>query len=287
MKEFKTCPRKYFYSTVVGYKPKIEPPYFSWGKAYHKFRELLSRTYLEVYHDPKHPKIFEEALAAGMAVYREKFPKGPPPGKWDWYTSALLMQSLNLSYKRWQDEMLTGQFEIIAVEQPFSLQYTPQGHYRNGRLDELVKINGKPHVRDYKTSAQRREYFKRGLEPNDQAISYIYAANQLLGYPVVGALFDVLHNDGKTTKAQPFPKTEMYTELTTRTQTQIEKWQQDQQIWHAYIDMCRVTDIYPMNEAACTYCDYHIVCRGFSENQMLSQLKSHFIFRPYDNSQET
>src|SRR5215203_2975982 len=57
IKSWKTCQRKYFYEIVLGFSSRETPPYFAWGSAYHKFREVLEVAYGFGHGKPQKPML--------------------------------------------------------------------------------------------------------------------------------------------------------------------------------------------------------------------------------------
>lgn len=274
MDEYKKCPRKFFYSTVLGYKPKFTPPYFVFGSAYHKFRELLTLGHKEA-KSYKDPEIYKQALIGSINLFKSKLPKGPPPGKWFHLDLARLLQSCELAYQTWLKERESGLIEVIECELPFNLSYA--GNNRtNGRFDELISWNKQLYIRDYKTSSKPKNWFEPGTEPNDQVSRYIKALSSLTNEPVRGVVFDVMLTDSKK-------KPEIYSVITSRTRSQLDRWEKDQEFLHAMIDASREHDVYPMYEPSCNFCDYHIVCKSPNTDSMAYKLRSEFKFEPYDN----
>jgi hypothetical protein len=172
--------------------------------------------------------------------------------------------------------------EVLAIEQPFSLRF-PDGNDVGGRWDQLVKWNGRIWLRDWKTTSKQLNYWKKGIEPNDQATRYIYATSCLQygqdshGYPnklIDGVLFTVIYN-AKTVENT------IETVPSSRNMFQIKKWVDDQLMLHKHMDMCREADVWPQNEANCGWCDFQIVCNASSEASMIDLLKSQYVSKPW------
>lgn len=271
VKEFKTCPRKYFYRMVLG---RAAPAgkwesVFAWGTAIHKVMEVLYRE-----------GDIKKAMEVAYATFRS-----PLPGKFDFLTKELLTLNIAHLAKFYQSEKSGGMIKCEAVEQPWNLVF-PDGVTIGGRFDQIITWNGRIWLRDWKTTSKNFDYFAPSLDPNDQGIRYVYAASCLQfgqtpeGYPkrlIEGVVFQVIQNMKSFTsgpKLQAMPKQ--------WSMNRIIKWVEEQKWWHKRIADCREEDIYPMNEASCTYCDYRSVCTQPDEASMTQQLRYNFLLKPWD-----
>lgn len=283
----KTCPRKYFFQIVLGRVPKEDAPYFPWGSAYHKFREVLERVY-GFGHEA--PKKFEEAHAAeafaaaaeaGLAYWKKNGRDQEPDSKYAFMTTERLLKSFVHAYKHWSREKMQGRIEVIAVEFPFNVRLA-DGSFTSGRGDQLIRWNGKPWGRDFKTSSVDMNFYSRRIEPNDQFTRYTLAEGKLAGEQLQGQFIEVLYNS-KPTKSDP--KGPSIFELTTsRTTWQLNQFEHEQTIINKTLEVYRETDTYPMHEPACPFCPFHSVCTKPTEGAMMAQLEAHFVVRPWDNT---
>lgn len=272
---YKTCPLKYFYRIVLGFTPKVVPPYFAFGSAYHKFRETLNRC---VSSGDSEQQAFVTALEIAMA-YGEKHLDPNPPDKWNFLTLGRLKASCAVAFKHWMLERVAGKIKVLQFEQAFTLQMV-DGTLRAGRADEIVLWNGKNWGRDFKTTSQDQggkvsPFYKRSHEPNDQFTGYTWGESKLTGTEVQGQIIEVLMNSKKSG-----PLIETFT--TTRTKGQLERWEREHKFWSAVMEKSRNEDTYPMNEKHCTFCEYHSVCLAPSESGQMSQLKTYFRIEPWD-----
>jgi hypothetical protein len=284
----KTCKRKYFYQIVLGRVPKEDAIYFAWGSAYHKFREILERQY--GYGNLK-PLKFDEQLAnasfviaanAGVDYWRKHGKDQGVDDKFSWMTSPRLLKSFAVAFKHWMLEKQQGKIEILAVEQAFNIQL-PDGSYRSGRADQIIKWNGKTWGRDFKTSSKDGVFYARTLDPNEQFTGYTYAEGKLTGEQIQGQIIEVLYNAKATKKEEKGPEIVVLT--ASRTDYQLEMWEKEHMFYKKIIDMCRSEDIWPMEEVGCSFCPYHAVCKQGSEAGMMYQLESQFNVRPWNNAE--
>jgi hypothetical protein len=286
MDDFKKCPRRYFFSWVLGYKSSVGNPIFAFGRAYHKFRETLSRKYLsKEYTDPNSPALFFLSHIEAEKLWQKEKPPAPPTNdykakKWAFLDSGRLLEACKVAHAFWSKQMQSGVIQDIEIETPFTAHIKDDEH-TSGRWDAIIKWSGKLWLKDHKTSTKDKSFFDRGLEPNDQASRYIYAAQQATNQRIEGVVFEVMFHDASK-------KPTMFASMTSRTETQIKTWLDEQNYWLDALAYARNNDMYPQNETACTFCDFHIVCKGMNENMQTSILKGNlFKHEPYDSMRET
>lgn len=295
----KTCLRKYFYQIVIAHVPTDNPIYFAWGSAYHKFREHLERLYGFGLDRPKKYDLekAQNAYLGALEIARQYWKKHSKPeplgSKFDFMTEARLIKSCAVGFKHWQKEKMQGAVEVIAVEQSFNVQLT-DGSHTSGRADQIIRWSGKLWGRDFKTTTKDGKFYARGLEPNDQFTRYTLAEGKLAGEFVQGQFIEVLYNDKstggkvseKTGKKSPVNEKgpEIFDFQTSRTPYQIEQFEKGQTVINKILDVCRETDVWPMQEVNCPFCPYHSVCSKGSEGGMMAQLDAYFQIRPWNNT---
>lgn len=266
----KRCKREYFLRIVLGYESKKKPAFFTFGSAYHKFREVLETSKADTTELKG-----AEALEAAVKLWNKEQGQNPPvDDKFSYLNLGRLIDSCKVAYKHWLLEKEKGRIEVLAVEQDFVIQM-PDGSYTRGKADQIVKWNGKPWGRDFKTSSKNQQFYARSLEPNDQFSRYTYSEAKLTGTIVQGQIIEVLYN----TKTQG-PKIIEY--LASRTQKQLEVWAQEQVFYNKILKLMRDEDCYPMEEVNCQYCKFHSVCKQPTEQAMLAKLQSEFVVKPWD-----
>jgi hypothetical protein len=261
---FKRCHRQYFYRYVLGWKTKKEPEFFRFGRAYHKFREILERT-----------QDFKTALIEAQTLFRKGGGDPVVGSKYDFLTELRLLKSCSVAHEHWKKEKFLKVIEVIAIEQPFNVELS-DGSRTSGRADQIVKWNGKLWGRDFKTTSKMGKYYERSLEPNDQFTRYTFAEGKLCGESLNGQIVEALYN---TKKEGP----SIHQFLATRTPTQVAVWESEQRFYNMVLNTCRATDTWPMNENACWLCDYHSVCKTPTENMQMNRLENDYVYSPWDN----
>lgn len=310
------CKRKYFLRIVLGFVERVSPQYFGFGSCYHKFREILEKQYQgSAPYEPTdavgvklrlqdwvtvrnteffHLRLFSVALQAARDLWKKKKMRDPPPDdKWSFLTEKRLIESCATAFKHWQREKVQGRVEVIAVEQNFVVPL-PNGTKVAGKADQIVRWNGKLWGRDFKTSSKEQgAYFTRTLDPNDQFTRYTWAESELSGAhfhadgkidgnPINGQIIEVLYNAKPTKKEQKGPS--IHTHLATRSATQLAAFVKEQIFYDKILTLMRDEDVYPMEPAACSFCEFHSVCKIGGERAMMAKLEAEFRVEPWDCS---
>lgn len=289
MQAAKKCLRYYFFKIVLGMNSKGKtPPYFTFGSAYHKFREVLEleyklvnpeKTFTSAEIEDAQKTCFVSALKEAILYYdKATGGKNPDVGdKFDFLTRERLIQSCAISFTHWKKEKSQNRIQVLAVEQPFNVQLgNIDGEHTSGRFDQIVRWNGKIYGRDFKTSSKEGMFYQRGLDPNDQFTRYTYAEQKLAGQRVEGQLIEVLYNS--KTKG---PLVNTY--ISSRTQWQLDDWEKSDVFHRETIRRARELDTWPLQEVSCSFCEMHSVCKMGSEGSQIMKLKSEFVQKPWDN----
>lgn len=287
IRTLKTCPRKYFYEIVLGFNSPEKAVVFAWGSAYHKFREVLERSYGI---GPEAPPTFDAnkamdamvtATNTGLKYWRKSGIDQEPGTRFGFMTAARLVMSFKRAFQHWTFEKQQGQIEVVAVEQAFNVQLR-DGSRTSGRFDQLVRWNAALWDRDFKTTTKDSAFYARQLEPNDQFTRYTLAGGYLSGEQVQGVIAELLFNNNPTKKETKGP--DIITLTTSRTQSQLDTFEREQGVINRTLEVYRETDTWPMHENACPFCPFHSVCTRTSESAMEAQLEQHFVIRPWDNT---
>lgn len=281
IKAAKECFRKYFFSTVLGFRvgKGPAPMYFPYGSGYHLFRELLEKEYKKL---GGNVLDCDKCLEPAWKAVLKKWPGNSVPGsnKWDYLTSDYLLLSCLKGFNFWKAEKIKGTFEILATEQPFEV-VLPNGKTSGGRADQIVRWNGKPWGRDFKTTGKTPQWYERSaLDPVDQFFRYTHGESGLLGERIEGQIIEVLFHKKatKSDKGKPFIRSF----LVSHTPSQIARWEREQEIIERQIDICREEDVWPACETFCSWCDYHNVCKMGTERGMMAKLEQGWTQRHWD-----
>jgi hypothetical protein len=267
----KKCKRFYFLRIVLGFvirpngSSSTNYP-LSFGSCYHRFREVLTKT-----------ESLQDALAAALKHWNKET-NGVDPvagSRWEFLTEARLTKSCMVGYAHWKKEKEAGNIQVIQPEQPFDILLKDGKTRMGGRLDEGVRWNGKPWARDFKASSKTLNYWNRRIEPNDQFTCYTLGLSKLTHEQAQGCIVEVLRN---TKKEGP----EIIPLTTSRTQGQLDSWEEEQIFYNGIISLCREADTWPMEESECAYCDFRQVCTRPSEVSMIAKLEQSYVQRPWN-----
>jgi len=272
---YKSCARHYKFRMVLGYTEKIEPLYFTWGTALHKFWETLE---VETKKGMGAGPVFKRAILEASLSFDGRYtPPKDPKNKYAWMTKARMKVAAEALYKFWLKEKSLGRIEVIAVEQPFIVELF-DNIFIGGRADQVLQIQGgDKYGRDLKNTSKSLKYFQRDLDPNHQFILYTYAESILTNSNVKGQL--ILAASTMKTQAT---EVEQYT--VNYTKHQIEQWRKECGVWIRRIEESRATDIYPANENSCYRCPFHWVCKQKGELSQANTLKRSYKFEPWDHA---
>jgi hypothetical protein len=192
---FLECPRKYYYSLIIGKEPRGASTHLVFGQHYHKAHELF-------HHARAAGADFDEALATAVRYCLE--------ATWDadlqrgWLSDLpqknrlTLVRSIIWYYEHFRDDPI----ETIvlangkpAVELSFRVEIgeapTGESLYMCGHIDRLGLFQEQPYVCDYKTttSALSADYFTR-YSPDHQFSLYDFASDIVYKIPTKGVIVD-------------------------------------------------------------------------------------------------
>ena len=170
---YKTCPKKYYYSIVLGHEPRTMAPPLAFGIALHsvmeRFHKLLASGI------DKYTVLMESVKLAGLLG--EKLPPGDTAR-----TKETLIRSVVWYFDQfWEDKAVT----IIqpngkpVVEYNFQLPFMDY-HGQNviicGHIDRMVKWQGQVYISDYKTTKYTLDNrFFSQFKPGTQIPLYLTA----------------------------------------------------------------------------------------------------------------
>jgi len=268
---YKTCPTYYNYVLVLGYRPKIDPPYFSWGSSIHKFIEIVEKS-------------IEENMALrlkkGLKAAKNKListkPEIKPNSKYSFVNEERLQETCLRLFKWWLEEKEHSKVEVLAVEQPFNVEIAPD-IFIGGRADQIIQVGSDIYGRDWKTTGQQLNWFFSKLKPDHQFFLYTLAESIVQNRRVHGQVIVGIYNE-KTKGPEIKAATVNYTQHELNEETENLLW------WIDKINDSRKRDLYPKNERACWNCPFRIVCKAESDMGKLSILKSRFQHKPWDHT---
>lgn len=277
---FKTCPRLYYYTMILGWQPKGESIHLKFGLLYHEALQIydLHRvqdfdheesvfqvvkwlcTHAEGYPDVSEAKASEraksfEGLLRTVIWYLDRYPAEKDPAKT--MTLANGKPACELSFK----------FELDWAPQASIEKDIPHGfpagqpYLLCGHLDRVVEFAGHPFVMDRKTtSAVGPKYFDQWA-PHNQMSLYTIAGQIVLGAPVRGVIIDAAEVKEETRNHPAY--SEFFRGFTYRTKDQNEEWLHELRYWTVQMEQCAAMDYWPMNDLSCDKyggCKFRDVC---------------------------
>lgn len=253
----KECPRKYYYTYILGYRLKGESIHLDFGghyakamERYYKYRaagadydDALAETVRQALIDSKEmsddfSKKTKDTLIRSIVWYFDTYRQD------DENTTKVVHLSdgspaVELSFK-----MPTG-LELNGVE----LLYC-------GHIDRLVEFNSDRFVMDQKTTGGALgTYYFAQYNPDNQMSGYSLASRVIFNTPVQGVIIDAAQVlVGSTVFARS---------ITTRTEAQLEEWLEDFSDWTALALRYAERKHWPMNDKSCHKyggCPFREVC---------------------------
>lgn len=177
MRSFKDCRKKYWFEYVLELKPLETPKALHWGTLYHKgVEEILKGT---------QPDAVEVMLLNEQAT--ECLKKNVD---FDEQTVRVVMCAV----RAFSTESGWENWDITSVEKQFEVT-TGYAKRLKGKIDGIIKHDGKSFLIEHKTTSQYGEDYLHGLLWDEQSTNYLYAHNRMLedgvitGNEVVGIFY--------------------------------------------------------------------------------------------------
>lgn len=288
LSELKKCAKKYFFRYILGYTSTEEEIYFSWGKAYHKFREVIELNFKQ---GIDKQICIAMGIQAAMKIWGNR--KGTEGSKYEFMTPERLAESLSVAATHWIREKESKQITVLETEQPFNVNIA-EDVTRTGRFDQVIVKDGKLWGRDFKTSIKTDKEYDRFIFPNDQFAGYTAAQHTLNGgdpnfetLKVRGQYVEILYNANSTKRGKIEKRgPSIFTKIVEFNPQLLKRWLDFQRYWEAARRAMRENDTYPETESHCPWCMFHRVCRLPTESAQSYELKTKYKFELWDNSKD-
>lgn len=251
-----TCPRKYYYRNLLGYRQAGGSVHLIFGTHYANALERYFIYQAEGDPNPLH-RVIREALADTWEWDVEH--QNEKKNRWTlirsivWYFEHFAEADLEIA-------MFDG---TPAVEHQFCLELDDE-NFLVGTLDRLVTKNGDYFVMDQKTTGNTiGPYFFNQFSPNMQMSAYTWAGQAVYSTPVRGVIIDACQ------LAVGF--SDFSRAATMRTAAQLEEWHQDVLRWIDYANECHRLSHWPMNTSSCSMyggCEFRRACAMSPEFRM-------------------
>lgn len=287
---FQTCPAKYFLRIKEHWTSRRRSGALGFGACLHEGLATWYRT-----NDP----------GEAIKIIAEKWPDGMPVD--DWRTKEKCVRTMIEYMNKYKQESwnVVGYPEEPIVEVAFTIDtgmYLPcakcwildsldpfepicnlchehrEAIEYGGIYDLLVEFGGSLFVVDHKTTSMMGAGYFNQFKPNNQMTGYIWAAGQMSGRKVSGAIINAIgmYKTG-TTKFER--------EITSRNQTSIDHWKLN--VWHecVAIKQAERSGFWPMRTGACTLygiCEFHSVHSLDHPTEQIKRLETDFVRDAWD-----
>lgn len=147
-----------------------------------------------------------------------------------------------------------------------------------GIFDGLVEFGQQVYVIDHKTTSMMGNYYFDQFKPNNQMTGYVWGARALSGREVGGAIINAIC-------VRKTGKTEFARQITTRTETEIQRWLQDVRSTCNEIRYHERTGHWPYRTISCTQygkCEFYDVHTLSTKREQDMRLEQDFIYEPWD-----
>lgn len=277
--EFKTCPRKYFYSIVLGWEPRETSVHLTFGLHMHGG--------IERYHHAKaRGQAHEEAILDALHwALRETWnvELKRPWMSGDSYKNRLTLVRTLVWYLDQYGDNDALETIILANGKPaVELSFSFDSQYRYevtgesvtfcGHLDRLATMNGVPYIPDVKTTkSELSPYFWQQFNPSNQFGMYMLAGQVAFSTPVRGIIVDgaqVLVNSSRFAR-QPI----------TYDKAKVQEWYVDAGFYIGQMEACAKQGYWPQNDKSCNQyggCPFLSVCSrspGVREQWLSAEFK--------------
>jgi hypothetical protein len=176
MECFMTCPRKYFYQYILGWRSNIPNLHLGFGTAWHLATEHLALQLPNLTKDD-----VDEAHAMFLESYREGFSKD-----WDMENAPKNPAFAKLALKDLAERLTREQIKVLFTEVPgtVGIDVGEVIHFKMDLIAEGLdghKFEGRKFIIDWKTASSISASWSAQWDNAIQPKTYIHAMNALFG----------------------------------------------------------------------------------------------------------
>lgn len=266
---YKTCPRFYYYSIMLGFQPKQESVHLTFG--------LLMHGSVERYHHGKaagssHADAMDQALSWALVQTWDKALQRPWTSGDSYKNRWTLIRTLVWYLDKYGDNDALQTVTLAngkpAVELSFSFdsgyssRATGESFLFCGHLDRLATLNDVPYVPDLKTTkSELNKRYWASHDPSNQFGMYNLAGQVVWNLPTKGIIVDGIQVLVGSSRFERH--------LITKDEAQSNEWYRAAGQWLVQWDSAGGEaekwgeQAYPMNETACTKyggCEFQEIC---------------------------
>lgn len=284
--EAKTCARKYFLGTVLGWQPNEQSVHLTFGLLMHASRERYDHAKAA---GEEHDEALDKAVDYALKATWNKELNRP----WSSGHRTKNRFTLLLALVWWLDQFREDPLVTVLkadgkpmVELSFRFDSsfrTKQGHpvLFCGHIDRVAKLNEDPYVIDLKTTERllTPKWFQQ-FTPHNQFSMYSLAGRVAMQVPVKGVIVDGLQI------GVDFAKSER--KHIVRDTSTLEEWHRDAGYWVSQMEQWALSGDWPMNDKSCDMwggCPFREVCSR-SPGARHGWLKANFKQRQWDPLQK-
>jgi len=248
---YKTCPRLYYYSMILGYRSRSTSVHLDFGIWYHSALELYDKiTFQGVGHEEALRKVVRKTLQDTFGWESDHV-----KNRFTLIRSIIWYLDEFAADPAQTHRLASGE---PAVELSFRL---PISHdlWLSGHLDRVVNYAGDAFVMDRKTTTTTPSaYYFDQYTPDNQMSLYTLAAQIVYKAPVKGVIIDAAQIAVGFTR---FERGFAY-----RTEAMLEDWLEETKMWVAQAQSAAANPVersFPMNDKACSMyggCTFRRIC---------------------------
>lgn len=287
-----TCPAKFDLRMNEGWTSRRRSGALGFGSAIHEGIAVWHKT---------------RDIAQALLAIDTKWPDAMPVD--DWRTKEKCLTTMIEYSKHYPSETwkVIGMPDNPVIEVPFTLDfgmYLPCEDHASedggpesptccicdkprealeygGIYDMLIDFDGQIFVVDHKTTSMMGSGYFNQFKPNNQMTGYIWAASQLSGRPVKGAMINAIG-------MYKVGKTKFERQITSRSDEEIAEWKMNVYTECCNIQSHKLNGIWPMRTGACTLyglCEYHSVHSLGHARERTKRLETDYIREHWDYEQ--
>jgi hypothetical protein len=288
LSEFKVCPRKYYYSIVLGRQPTTESVHLTFGTLLHSALELYHKSRFRQEGGLDHPNALRATVEWLMGATWDREHKRPWSSNDKYKNRFTLIRTVVWYLDQYQEDVLVT--AVLkdgrpAIELPFAIDsgytaFTGEEFILCGKIDRIAifKPDSNYYVTDVKTTQSTiGDYYFKKFTPDNQVSTYSLAGTLAFGIPVQGLIIDACQ------VAIEFSRFERG--LIERSQAQLTEWQEDLGYWLMNLNHCAETENWPRNDSACDRyggCPFRPVCSQRNPNAAQQVLMGSYAERTWD-----
>lgn len=268
--EFKTCPRKYYYTIICGYQPEFQSVHLTFGLLMHEARE---RYYAARASGSDHENALDVAIEWGLKATWDTHLRRPWLGS-NTKNRDTFLRSIVWYLDKYGDndplETVILRSGKPAVELSFQFDsgyVSASGENVSlcGHIDRLVRLNDEIYVSDLKTTEHQLDpsFFKR-FSPDNQFSLYTLAGQIVFDQPAKGLIVDALQVIVSETR---FLRKDV-----PRSHATLDEWLAGTRYWIGQMEECAETGEWPQNDKSCGLyggCPFRTICSKSPDSRQI------------------